>query len=199
MSPFGQVIPVTGLNYGFPGTVSELGDPLVVSKPVLGVTPDNIQFGQGVVVIPNASGGGDTVVSIFDYILATAQGGQGGTFTAAKFGGVARREVKTNLVFPQNPDVSVGGGYAPNSQCDFAVRGTVSVYIQNGTPASQGVVYIRKTYNPAFPNGVVGGFEAGGLSDTSTNCVALVNVVFKNGNMDANNVTEITMLERQAA
>jgi hypothetical protein len=196
--PFGQVIPVTGLNYGFPGTVSELGDPLVVSKPVLGTTPDSILFGQVVVVIPNASGGGDTVVNAFDYILAAAQGGQGGTFTAAKFGGIARREVKSELAYPVNPDVPQAGGYLPNTQCDYAVRGTVSVYIQNGTPASQGTVYVRKTYNPAFPNGVVGGLEAA-VSDSSSNCVALTNVVFKNGNMDSNNVTEITLLERSSA
>jgi len=195
--PFGQVIPVTGLNYGFPGTLSRLGDPLVVSKPVLGSTPDSIQAGQAVVVIPT-SGGGDTVVNAFDYILAAAQGGQGGTFTAAKFAGIAIREVKSLLTYPVNPDTPQAMSYPPNTDCGFAVRGTVSVYVQNGTPASQGTVYIRKTYNPAFPNGVVGGIEAA-VSDSSSNCVALTNAVFKNGAMDANNVTEVTILERQAA
>jgi hypothetical protein len=195
--PFGQVIPVTGLNYGFPGTISRLGDPLVVSKAVLGTTPDAIAAGSVVVVIPGASGG-DSVVSAFDYILATAQGGQGGTFTAAKFAGIAIREVKSMTTYPVNPDTSQTMSYAPNQDCGFLVRGTMSVYVQNGTPLSQGTVYVRKTYNPAFPNGVVGGLEAS-VSDSGTNCVALSNVVWKNGAMDANNVTEVTILERQAA
>ena len=195
--PFGQVIPVTGLNYGFPGTVSRLGDPLPVSKPVLNGTPDNIQFGQPVVVIP-LTGGGDAVVNVYDYILATSSGGQGGTFTAAKFAGVAIREVKTLLSYPVNPDIPQAGSYAPNQDCGVLVRGTISVLVNNGTPSSQGTVYIRKTYNAAFPNGVVGGFEAQ-VSDSSTNCVALTNAVFKDGAIDANNVAEITILERQAA
>jgi hypothetical protein len=195
--PFGQVIPVTGLNYGFPGTVSRLGDPLPVSKPVLNGTPDNIQFGQPVVVIP-LTGGGDAVVNVYDYILATSSGGQGGTFTAAKFAGVAIREVKTLLSYPVNPDTPQAGSYAPNQDCGVLVRGTISVLVNNGTPSSQGTVYIRKTYNAAFPNGVVGGFEAQ-VSDSSTNCVALTNAVFKDGAIDANNVAEITILERQAA
>lgn len=196
--PFAQVIPVTGPNFGVPGNLSRLGDPLTVSKPVLNSTPDTILFGQAVVVIPETAAPGDAVVSAFDYILATAQGGQGGTFTAAKFGGIAVREVKTNLVFPENPDVPASAGYAPGQDCGFAVRGTVSVYVQNGTPASQGTVYIRKTYNPAFPNGVVGGFEAA-VSDSGTNCVALSQVVWKTGQLDANNIAEVTILERSAA
>jgi hypothetical protein len=195
--PFGQVIPVTGLLYGFPGTVSEMGDPLVVTKPVLNGTPDNINFGSPVVVIP-AAGGGDAVVSVYDYVLAVGSGGQGGVFTAAKFAGVAIREVKTVLTYPANPDIPQQGAYAPNQQCEFLVRGTVSALILNGTPASQGVVYVRKATNVAFPNGIIGGFEAA-VSDSSTNCVALSNVVFKNGNTDSNGVTEITLLERQAA
>lgn len=193
--PFGQVIPVTGLNYGFPGTMSRLGDPLVVSKPVLGTTPDNIAFGAPVVVIPTA-GGGDTVVSVYDYVLSSGSGGQSGTFTAAKFAGVAIREVKSELVYPANPDTPQSGAYAPNEECEFAVRGTISVVINVGTPASQGIVYVRVTTNSSFPNGAVGGFEA---AADGGHTVALTNCVFKNGNIDANNVTEITILERAAA
>ncbi len=196
--PFGQVIPVAGLNYGFPGNVSRLGDPLVVSKPVLNGTPDNIQAGQPVVVIP-ITGGGDAVVNVYDYILSSASGGQGGTFTAAKFAGVAIREVKTLLSYPVNPDVPQTMSYAPNQDCGILVRGTITVVINNGTPSSQGTVYVRKTANTgSFPNGVVGGFEAA-VSDSSSNCVALTNVAFKDGAIDANNVAEITILERQAA
>ena len=189
--PFGQVIPVTNLNLGFPGRISELGDPLPIAKPVLGTTPHNIAFGAPVVVIPNASGGGDTVQSVADFIAG------GGTFTAAKFGGVAISNVKVQFGYPSNPDVPQVGSYAPNETCNFLVRGTVDVVINNGTPASQGTVYVRVAANASLPNTSVGDFEA---AADGTNTVALTGVVFRNGNLvDANNVFEITILERVAA
>jgi len=191
--PFAQVIPVTGLPFGFPGTVSRMGDPLVVAKPVLSTTPNTIPFGTPVVVIPT-TGGGDTVVGVVDYV-GTGTGQQSGTFTAAKFGGVAVREVKSMLAYPVNPDTPQTGSYAANQECDFLVRGTISVVINNGTPSSQGTVYVRTAVNASVPLGVVGGFEAANTTGT----VALTNAVFKNGNMDANNVTEITLIQRAAA
>jgi hypothetical protein len=192
--PFGAVIPVTGLNFGFPGTISRAGDPLVVAKEVLATTPNNIPFGTPVVVIPT-TGGGDTVVGVVDYV-GTGTGQQSGTFTAAKFAGVAVREVKSMLTYPVNPDTPQTGSYAPTQECEFLVRGTISVQIYTGTPASQAAVYVRTVLNASVaPNGIVGGFEAGSLAGN----VALTNVVFKNGNVDANGVTEITVLERAAA
>ena len=195
--PFGQVIPVTGPLSGFPGTIGYAADVVTVAKTVLNGTPDNVNFGDAVVVVP-ISGGGDAIVNVYDYILATASGGQGGTLTAAKFAGVAVRHVKSLLSFPVNPDLAQGGSYAPNQKASVAVRGTLPVLIRNGSPSSQGTVYIRKATNASFPNGVIGGFEAQ-VSDSSTNCVALTNVVFKDGNLDANGVAYVTLLERQAA
>ena len=196
MSPFGQVIPVQGLNFGLPGTISRMGDPLPVAKPVLATTPSSIKFGDPVVVIPNASGGGDTVVNVYDYQLAAISGGQAGTLTAALFAGVAIREVKTMTTFPVTPGTGQSGAYAPGEMCEFLERGTISVKVNVGTPASQGTVYVRITLNGAIPAGVVGGFEC--ASDNGK-CIALSGVVFKDGHMDANGITEITLKGRQAA
>jgi hypothetical protein len=171
-----------------------MGDPLVVAKVVLATTPNTIPFGTPVVVIPT-TGGGDSVVGVVDYV-GTGSGQQSGTLTAAKFAGVAVREVKSMLTYPVNPDVPQTGSYAADQECEFLVRGTISVVINHGTPASQGAVYVRVALNGAIPAGVVGGFEA---AADGGNTVALTNVVFKNGNMDANNVTEITLINRAAA
>jgi hypothetical protein len=190
MSPFGQVIPVTGLNSGFPGTLSRAGDPLTVSKPVLSTTAHAVSFGAPVVVVPT-SGGGDSIQSVADFIAGS------GNLTAAKFAGIAIREVKTMTTFPTDPSTPQSGAYAPGDMAEFAVRGTISIKVNVGTPVSQAAVYIRKTLNGAIPAGVVGGFEAA-PSDPS-NCVALTNVVFKDGRLDANNVAEATIMLRSAA
>jgi hypothetical protein len=189
---FGTTIPVTGLNLGFVGTISRLGERVVATRPVLSTAAANISFGSPVVIIPNGSGGGDTYQSVADFIAG------GGTFTAAKFAGVAVREVKTNLAYVSlgNNGGPITGSYAPNEMCEALERGSITVPINVGTPASQGTVYVRVALNGAFPAGVVGGFEA---AADGANTVALTSVVFRTGVLDGNKVAEITLLNRVAA
>ena len=195
---FGQIIPVSGLNLGFAGKVSRLGERVVTSRQVLSTTPNAIAFGAPVVIIPNGSGGGDTVVSVADYVLSAGSGGQGGTFTAAKLAGVAIAEVltQTNYTASLSPYTAQSGSYIQGNMCELLERGSITVPINVGTPASQGTVYVRVAANASIPAGVVGGFEA---AADGSNTVALTNVVFRTGVLDSNNVAEITLLSRVAA
>lgn len=188
MAPFGSVIPVLGLNLGFLGQVSRLGERSISAKQANVNNALNIAFGDGVVVLKDSTGG--TLRNIADFIT------QGGTFTAALFAGVSNREVKTNLQYPITPGNGPINYYAPGEMAEHITLGSVTVACLVGTPQAEGTVYVRTVLNGAFPAGVVGGFEA---AADGSNTVALTNVVFKTGVLDANNMAEITMLTRQAA
>jgi hypothetical protein len=190
MASFGTTIPVVAMNLGFLGNVSRVGERVIAARQVLSTTPSPISFGDACVIVPDSTGG--TYQNVKDFIAGA------GTFTAAKFAGVAVRNVKTQLIFQalgnvQTPQV---GQFAPGMMAEVLERGSVTVKINNGTPVSQGAVYVRTVLNGAIPAGVVGGFEA--VAD-GTNTVALVGVVFRTGVMDANGVAEITLLARAAA
>lgn len=198
MATFGTVLPVTGLNNGYLGQVSRLGERVITARPVLAfpvLTPtETISFGDPVVIIPNATSGlGDTYQSVSNYVA------DGGTFTAAKFAGVANREVKTNVQFNSlfNTNNVTINSYGPGEMAEALERGSICVLLHNGfTPQSQGPVFVRIALNGAIPTGVIGGFE--GIAD-GANTIQLTNVVFRTGLVDANNVAEITILNRVAA
>ena len=59
MSTFGQVIPVIGTGLGFLGEVSRTGggDPLIVSRQANVNNANNINFGNAVMLLPDATGG----------------------------------------------------------------------------------------------------------------------------------------------
>lgn len=192
---FGTTIPVTGLNLGFVGTITRLADRVVASRPVLSTAAANVNFGDAVVIIPNSTtglGGGDTYQSVADFIAG------GGTFTAARFAGIAIREVKTQLQYQTlgNTGTAQIGSYAPNEMCEALERGSIAVQCLVGTPVSQNPVFVRVSLNGAFPAGVVGGLEA--VAD-GAHTVQLTNAVFRTGAIDGNFVTEITILTRAAA
>jgi hypothetical protein len=155
MGAFGATIPVTGLNNGFLGQISRTGERVVASRPVLGTTTNPISFGQGVVIVPT-NGGGDTYQSIADFITG------GGVFTDALFAGVAIREVKTNLAYVALETIPANliGSYAQNEMAEALERGSVNVACTNGTPISQGPVFIRTAANTGIPGTSIGDFEA---------------------------------------
>ena len=111
----------------------------------------------------------------------------GASSVAADFVGVALRETKsvTNYL---NQNV---GTYNPGEAVPILKRGCANVYVQKGTAAYDGTVYLRVAANASYPNAVVGGFEA---AADSTNTIALTNVKFK-GAADANGIAEIRILE----
>lgn len=185
-NPFGAVLPVTGLLLGYPGHVTRGGGAPqnISSKQVLTTTANPIQFGQAVVI--------NTATNSYQSVADFINGG--GTFTAALFAGIAVEEVKTSGSFPSTPGVSVVGSYPQGDYADVLNFGSIIVPVNNGTPASQGTVYVRVSANGA--NTIIGGIEA--TSDT-THTVALTGVVFTTGSMDSSNSAEITLLNRVAA
>jgi hypothetical protein len=190
MSSFGGVIPVTQLNLGFIGNVSRLGERVIAARQVLNTTANPISFGDPVIIVADSLGG--TYQNVKDFIAGA------GTFTAAKFAGVAVRNVKTQLAYTtlsvvQTPLI---GQYLQGQMAEVLERGSITIKINNGTPVSQNPVYVRTVFNGAIPAGVVGGFEA--VAD-GTNTVVLTNVVFRTGVLDANGIAEITLLSRVAA
>ena len=114
----------------------------------------------------------------------------------AAFGGIAVREVKTQLTFPITPGTALTGNYLPGQLTEALVRGSITVKINVGTPVANGPVYVRAILNGAIPAGLVGGLEA---SADGVNNVLLPNVTFKTGALDGNNVAEVTLLTRVAA
>jgi hypothetical protein len=190
MGSFGGVIPVTSLNLGYPGNVSRMGDRVIAARQVLATTPNAINFGDAVIIVPDSVGG--TYQSVKDFIAGA------GTFTSARFAGVAVRNVKTMLQFIAWGVVQSAqfGQFAPGSMAEVLERGSITVKVNNGTPAAQGNVYVRTVFNGAIPAGVVGGFEA--VAD-GVNTVQVTGVTWRTGVLDANGVAEITILNRVAA
>lgn len=118
--------------------------------------------------------------------------------TATQFAGIAVREVKQAITYNFVGQTPAPAQYAAGYPCDVLQRGTVTVTCNNGTPIAGGTVYVRVATNAAIPNGVIGGFEA---TADGTNTVALPTSIamWKSGDMDSNNVTELVLLTRANA
>jgi hypothetical protein len=190
MAAFGKVLPVIGLNLGFPGAWSRTGEKVVTARQLLATTPTPLYFGDTAVIVPDALGG--TNQSVRDFIAG------GGTMTPALFAGIAYREIKTQLTFPYTPGAAEIGSYLPGEMSEILERGSVVVPLLVGTPASQGNVYLRIALNGGIPAGVVGGIEAAADGANTIN-LGTVGVVFRTGVVDANGNVEITLRSRNAA
>lgn len=110
----------------------------------------------------------------------------GASDTAAKFVGIAAREIKTGLSYLAQE----AGQYAPGEPVSVFKRGVINVICQKGTPTVGGTVYLRVLANASFPGAVVGGLEAEG---DSTNTVALSNVQWAGG-ADPNKVAAVRIM-----
>ena len=161
----GQVIG-TSLHRGYPGTFSRQNILLSLAR----VAGAAIPFGAPVQY--NSSG---------NVVPMDATG------TAAKFLGIASREVKQALSY----DAAVFGQYNPKDMATIISQGAVSVVCNVGTPTVNGSVYLRVKANEAIEDGVVGGLEA---AADSTNTVELTNVRWTSDGKDENNVAEIRIL-----
>lgn len=171
---FGAVIPVTGLNFGFPGQVSRMGDRgPIVARQASSLNKLNINFGDPVWIVPDVTatvtaGQGGTYQSFRDLIIGSGTDASPSPAVGAPlpsptlFAGIAVREVKTNLGYPPNPYGGAPTGYyQPGQMAEALERGTICVYLQVPTGLKQGgTVYLRVLYNSAIGAGLVGGFEA---------------------------------------
>ncbi len=158
--------------HGYAGSFSRQPDSIIDTHPLGGA--EALLFGMPVAY------GADGAVRPF-----------GADGTAEAFLGVAVREVKsaTNY-FGQN-----AGAYQPKEAVPVMKRGCVNVLCQNGIPAAGGAVYVRTVASDAYPNAVVGGFEA---AADPANSVELANARWK-GAADANGIAEIRILSANNA
>lgn len=158
------------LNNGYAGTVSRTADCVIQNRIAKG---DDIAFGQAVIL------NDDNTFSIV-----------GADTTAAQIAGIAVREViQANVFNPQsNPN------YVANMPCDVLVRGQCTVKCKRGTPKAGDPVYVRIKPNVAYQDSLVGDFEA---ADDDGNVIAVSNIEWTTGILDANKVAEVTVKTRQ--
>jgi len=180
----------TQMYEGYVGTYSR-NDPSVViaARQVNPTDTANINFGDPVVLIQNATGG------LYSQLAGFIAGG--GTFSFAPngtvaFAGFAVREVKS---FEQYTGASLGY-YAPGAPADVILRGNVNVTLKNPQAAavvSGGPLYVRVSTNGAYPTAAVGDLEPAG---DGAHTVQLTNCMITTGIVDANGSCEITLITR---
>ena len=157
---FGQVIPVTGPNLGFPGTVSRQGERVVSARQFTPYTSSNtLAFGAPTVLVPSATGGVWT--SVADAVAhAVANAG----LVVTNFAGFAVREVQTMLAYPYgtDPGTQQVGYYANAQMADVLERGSATLLASvSNSPLAGGAVYTRILANAAITAGTVGDYEIG--------------------------------------
>ena len=165
----GQVIGKS-MPHGYAGSYARQADMVVDTHPSEG----EIAFGAPVVL--------GTAGAVKPWEAAS---------TAAKFVGVALREVKSATDYMNQNE----GGYHKNEAVPVMKRGCVNVICQNGTPAPGGKVYIRTVENESYPKAAraASASSAGeAAADTGKN-VELTNAQWK-GSADANGVAEMRIL-----
>jgi hypothetical protein len=155
---FGQVINPLGVNLGFPGTVSRVGERVIAAREFVPYSSSyNLNFGDPAVLIENNSGGYWDSVADF---VADAAANIG--LIAAQFAGMAVREVQTQLVYPagQTPGVLQVGYYAPNTMAEVLERGSATVLLTVGSPVAGSQVYTRVVQNLSnVPGTTIGDWE----------------------------------------
>lgn len=182
------VIPVTGINEGFVGNISNEGYSLRTPRSINPTDTLNVAFGETMVLNLN-----NTYSSVAEFILGS------GTVTDDTAICLAVANTKTNPTFPlngTNDAFTPGGTYTPGQVADALVQGTMDVFCRVGTPTGAGgPVYVRVALNGAFPAGVVGGLEA--VADGG-NTVLVSNMQWKTGIFDSSTgVAQVTILTRQ--
>lgn len=158
------------LNNGYAGTVSRTADCVIQNRIANGA---DIAFGQAVIL------NDDNTFSIV-----------GADTTAEQIAGIAVREViQANVFNPQsNPN------YVANMPCDVLVRGQCTVKCKRGTPKAGDPVYVRIKPNVVYKDSLVGDFEA---ADDDGSVIAVPNIEWTTGILDANKVAEVTVKTRQ--
>jgi len=179
----GSVIQLT-MNFGYPGSYSRMPDDIVMNKPVKSDSA-NIAFGSAVIL--NADN--------------TYSAG-GATLTADNFAGIAVREVKQGIEYSTYGVVDEQGAYRPYDPCDVLLRGCTVIKMGAGqtdhaAPSAGGQVYFRIAEDSTnAPDAEIGDFEVASTVDQDATVVALPNVVFTTGEVDANGVVEISIKTR---
>jgi len=157
------------LDIGFAGTVSRNPHPIITARALRGAP---VVFGQAMALNP------DNTYSAFE-----------DTGDMDMFVGIVARQIRQPALFRDQTHIQFDEG----DSVPVLSHGAVTVVCQNGTPTAGGPAYIRIALNAAFPNAVVGGFEA---AADGANTLEAPNARWTTGYKDSNNVAELTLLTR---
>lgn len=196
----GTAIGIT-MNPGYAGQYSRNGDNITEAKLVTsGTYTGNINFGDAVVLIPDATGGTYAQAAAFIAAAGTFIMGTNGNVTSM-FAGFAVREVKQQLTINTFGGATSAnntlGYYAAGNPCDVLVRGSImagNFFAKSGNaaPVAGGPVWLRVSTNGAGT--FVGALET--VSDTS-HTVQITNAQWTTGVVDTTNGTiEVTLTTR---
>jgi hypothetical protein len=188
----GFVIPLTGPNSGFPGTVSRNGDELIVNRPLNLNDTLPAAFGDVAVLNPDSTGG--TWSSVQSFIA----GGGTGANVLAQLAGLFSRNFKVDLTYPTYGASGANvNQYLPGQLADVLERGvmTVQLRVYSTAPVADGQVFVRVALNGAIPAGVIGGLETA-ADGANTEAVPTSQWAFKTGFVDPNGRTEIVIKTR---
>jgi hypothetical protein len=185
---FGQTIPVTGPNIGFPGTISRLVDRIVAARVFMPFTStNNLNFGDPAVLIENSSGG--YWDSVADFVAHAASNI---ALVALQFAGMTVREVQTQLAYPvgQAPGILQVGYYASGNMAEVAERiGGGTILLTVGAPVAGSQVYTRIVQNLSnVPGTFIGDWETGPLAATDSFIAATGTLAIGGTSLDITNV-----------
>ena len=161
------------LNYGYAGTPSRMPDCIIVPyKFDIAHAGSKINFGEPVAF--DATNGGVRPLTSSD--------------TATAVIGFAVRRISQ----PKSDDAN-GWYYAPGEVVDVLVRGSMSVkLVDTESLAARGQVYVT---NGKYASRAAGGVMAKNDS-TNGDTLAVPGAIFSHGQVDGDNVTEITLTQR---
>jgi hypothetical protein len=187
----GFVIPLTGPNSGFPGTVSRNGDELIVNRPLNIADTVGASFGDVAILDTGNSIGG-----LWSSVQAAVVAGVSQANILAQLAGIFTRNFKVDLTYPVFPG-GVSNFYAPGSLADVLERGVITVQLRvfSTAPTSGSQVFVRTILNGAIPAGIVGGLETA-ADGGNTIAIPTSQWAFKSGFVDANGRTEIAIKNR---
>lgn len=183
-----NVIPPTGLLLGPIGSISQTDQPFSSARQVRYADTMILSFGEPFVL--NADNTYSSVAQFIadngvDALLELAQGNPTEPF------GIAASAAITNTYYRMNGGVRMPlGFYPPGVMVNGLTRGTITVAVNQGTPAgANSPVYIRTVANPSIPAGIVGLFEA---AADGSNTLLVKNMVFKTGITSVDQLTGLT-------
>lgn len=154
---FGQVVPVTGPNIGFQGTVSRFGERVIAAREYVPYTAaNNLSFGDPAVLVANAVGGyWDSVADFVAHAVGNV------ALVSQYFAGFAVREVKTQLTYGAGtqPGLQQVGYYSNGQMAEVLERGSGTILLSVGAPNAGDKLYTRVVVNSAVTAGTVGDWE----------------------------------------
>jgi hypothetical protein len=189
---FGQVIPVTGPNIGFVGTVSRFGDRVITARQFQPyTTTNNLNFGDPAILIQNSSGGYWTTVAD-----AVANAASNITNVVNNWAGFGVREVQQMITYPvsQAPGVQQVGYYVSGQMAEVCERGNGTVLLSvSSSPVAGNQVYTRVVLNGAVAAGIIGDWETNPVStdlftqEATTQTQGSANITLGSGTNTQNN------------